>query len=349
MSITKRAWIAALVVLLLALAAREIYVRPVDHPARRSSAGPAPDIVSQLPAGAPVIAYVDVAALRGLRDSPLAAILGLRNARAKGDRDYAAFVDDTGFDYTRDLDKAAIALWPAVAGGLANGTGEQQVFVIADGRFDDQKIKRYAFRTGRAVSRGTRSLYQVPGHPPISFEFLSTTRIALASGTDAQEFVALSKPGARDPAIEARIDRLAGAPIFAVARTDNLPRNFYANFAKAPQLERLARSVGALTLTGRPAGERIKLQLDGECDSIKNALEIQTLLEFSRMGASMAIGDPKTRRQMTEEQVAFLGGVIKQLKIDHEDRSVRLTLDLTPEMLGRGHLVRSKSMPNAAP
>lgn len=341
-SSTNRVWIAALA-LLLALAGREIYVHSIDHRLGRSGAGPAPDILSQLPSGAPVIAYIDVAALRGTQDSPLTAILGLTGARAGGDRDYTSFVRDTGFDYTRDLDKAAIALWPAA------GTREERVFVVADGRFDDQKISRYALRTGRAVSRGAQSLYEVPGHPPISFEFLSTTRIALASGTDAQQFAALSNPGPRDPSLQARIDRLAGVPIFAVARTDNLPKNVYANFANAPQLERLARGVEALTLAGRPGQESIKLELDGECNSAMNALEIQTLLEFSRVGASIAINDPKTHRQMTREQVAFLGAVIEQLKIDHEDRTVRLTLDLGPEMFGRGPLVRSKSTPNQAP
>jgi hypothetical protein len=337
------------VLLSLALAGREIYVHSIGHRLGGSGTGPAPDIVSQLPSGAPVIAYIDVAALRGTRDSPLTAILGLSGARAGGDRDYTSFVDETGFDYTRDLDRAAIALWPAAAGTAASVTREERVLVIADGRFDEQKISRYALRTGRTVSRGARSLYQVPGHPPISFEFLSTTRIALASGTDAREFVALSNPGPRDPALQARIDRLAGAPIFAVARTDNLPGNFYANFANAPQLERLARGVETLTLAGRPEREGIKLELDGECNSTKNALEIEALLEFSRVGASIAIGDPKTRRQMTEEQVAFLEAVIKQLKIDHEDRSVRLTLDLTPEMFGRAPLAPLKSPPNRAP
>src|SRR4029077_7396136 len=45
-----------------------------------ASAGSAPDLLGQLPADAPIISYIDVAALRGLQNSPLAAVLGLTSA-----------------------------------------------------------------------------------------------------------------------------------------------------------------------------------------------------------------------------------------------------------------------------
>ena len=46
------------------------------------------------------------------KHSPLAAILGLAGASPAEDKEYAKFVSDTGFDYTRDLNAVAIALWP---------------------------------------------------------------------------------------------------------------------------------------------------------------------------------------------------------------------------------------------
>jgi hypothetical protein len=67
---------------------------------------------------------------------------------------------------------------------------------------------------------------------------------------------------------------------------------------------------------------------------MKNAIGISTLLEISRMAASMALSDPKTRRQMTKEQAAFLTALVDQLKVNHRDKWVRLTLDITPAMLG---------------
>jgi hypothetical protein len=43
--------------------------------------------------------------------------------------------------------------------------------------------------------------------------------------------------------------------------------------------------------------------------------------------------DPKTRRQMTKEQAAFLTAVLREVKVTHERRWVRLTLNVTPAML----------------
>lgn len=295
-----------------------------------------PDLLSELPADAPAIGYVDVAALRALQDSPLAAILGLTSPGPQADREYAEFVRQTGFDYTRDLDKAAIAFWPqsfsATPGG---GIGENRVLAIADGRFDQEKIKAYALRTGKVISPADPEIYEVPGNPTVSFEFLSPTRIALASGKNARSLLAApwqaTKP---DPGMKARMSRVAGAPIFAVARTDNLPASFYANFEKAPQLEKLARSVRGLSLAAKPGGDAIATALDAECDSLKSALEISTLLDGFRMVGSMALSDPKALQQMTKEQAAFVQALIRQLKITRQDRWVRLRLDITPRMLG---------------
>ena len=295
-----------------------------------------PDLLSELPADAPAVAYINAGALRGLQNSPLAGILGLTSPGPETDREYAEFVRQTGFDYTRDLDKAAIAFWPhSFAVEPGNGIGENRVLAIADGRFDQQKIKAYALRTGKILPSTNPAVYEVPGNPTVFFQFISSTRIAIASGTNARHLLAESlDPAPRDPAMKARLNRVAGAPIFAVARTDNLPPSFYENFAKAPQLEKLARSVRGLTLAGKPVGNDIAAALDGECDSVKSAFEISTLLDGFRMVGSMALSDPKTLQQMTKEQAAFVQALIRELKITRQDRWVRLRLDITPEMLG---------------
>ena len=174
----------------------------------------------------------------------------------------------------------------------------------------------------------------MPGNPPVSLSFLSAGRIALASGKDADELVAVHESKTRDAAMQSRIARVAGAPIFAVARTDNLPASFYSNFSNSPQLERLARSVRGLSLAGQPDADNIKLAVDGECDSMSNAMQLATLLDILRMSASLALSDPKTRRQMTKQQAALANALVHQVKVTHQDVWIRLTLDLTPQMLG---------------
>jgi len=298
-----------------------------------------PDLLSELPADAPAVAYVDVAALRALKNSPLGGLLDLTSPGPDADREYAEFVRQTGFDYTRDLDKAAIAFWPhSFAVEPGNGIGENRVLAVADGRFNQQKIKAYALRTGKIVPSSNPPVYEVPGNPTVSFQFLSATRIAIASGDNARHLLAQSlSPSPRDPVMKARLNRVAGAPIFAVARTDNLPQSFYANFANAPQLEKLARSVRGLSLAGKPAGNDIAAALDAECDSVKSAFEISTLLDGFRMVGSMALSDPKALKQRTKEQAAFVQALIRQLNITRQDRWVRLRLDITPAMLGEQH------------
>jgi hypothetical protein len=338
-----RAWIVVAVLLVCLLGGVAFYRwqhRPLPPIVTTVPGAPAPappsDILSELPPDAPVVAYIDAASLRSLQNSPLAAALGLASPGPQADRDYANFVRDTGFDYTRDLDHAAVAFWPASLGTPANVLGEDRVVAIADGRFDQQKIKSYALRTGKELTRGPQSVYEVPGNPPVSFTFFSPTRIALAGGRNTTELLARLHPGSspsRDSAMQSRLNRVAGAPVFAVARTDHLPSGLYDSFRNAPQLEQLARSVQVVTLAGQPDGSNLRVTLDAECDSLKNAIAISILLEGGRMAGSMALSDPHTRRQMTGEQIAFLEALVSQAKITHQNKLVRLVLDITPTML----------------
>jgi len=333
---TKPALIALAAIFCLAAAATGFYLYRTRQPLppAAASTGPAPGVLSELPPDAPGVAYIDVAALRKLQDSPLAAVLGLASPGPAADRDYADFVRATDFDYTRDLDKAAIAFWLASRLMPANNLDADRVVTIAEGRFDQPKIKAYALRTGHVITRGSESVYEVPGNPPVAFEFLSPTRIILASGKDPASLIGPSKPGPRDPAVQALIDRVAAAPLFAVARTDNLPPTFYDIFRSSPQLEEIARNVQGLTLAGQPKADDLQLALDAECDSMPHAIEMSTLLDGLRMIGSMALSDPKTRREMTREQAAFATALLTQAQITHQDRWVRLALDVTPSMLG---------------
>lgn len=326
----KRLLIALLAV--IAVVAGIVYLYRARHAASPTTAALVPNVLSLLPQHAPAIAYIDAAALRRLQNSPLAGILGLTQAGPQPDRDYQDFVRGTGFDYTRDLDKAAIAFWPAIS--PSGEITESRVVAIADGHFDESKIEAYALRTGRIITRNPRSIYEVPGSPPVSFEFLSSTRIALASGPDSESSLPTSAPSPLDPTMQARINRVAGAPIFAIARTDNLPPQFYESLRSSPQFQSLARSVQGLALAGRPDGDLIHLTLEAECNSMKNAIELVTLLDSLRIFGPVALADPKTRSQMTPSQISLLETLINKTTIAHQDTVVRLSLDLTPAMLG---------------
>ncbi|HXX18546.1 MAG TPA: hypothetical protein VEJ46_04030 [Candidatus Acidoferrum sp.] len=334
MSSAKRALIAIAALAGIAAIGAAVLLYRWHRPLPGASGGPMPDLLSHLPADAPVVAYIDVAALKRLQGSPLAAILGLAGENPREDRDYQDFVRDTDFDYTRDLDRAAVALWPA------KHSSQNVTFAVADGRFDEMKIKAYVWNPVTIV--GPSESPHLLGEKRAAVKFLSPTRIEIATGPDADKLVSAPNSAPRNAAMQERINRVAGAPIFAVARTDNLPASFYDGLRSAPQFENVARSVQGLMLAGQPDGELIHVTLDAECDSMTNAVELATVVDSLRLLGSMALADPKARGQMTKQQAALLIAVLNQAKLTHQDRIVRLTLDVTPEMLGQ-----STSGPNA--
>jgi hypothetical protein len=344
LSSAQRAWIAVLIFFLLVVAGLGgIYYWEIHRPAPAGPAfspeiaGPPPDVLSVLPPDAPVVGFIDAEALRKLPNFSLAGFVSLMFSGPQSQRAYNDFIRGTGFDVSRDLDHAAVAYWPTGFGTPDNVLGQDRFVAVADGRFDQPRIKAYiAHLGGKQVVHGTQSIFQAPGDPPISLEFMSPTRLVIAGGRGASDLVADavsdgSRP--RDAAMQLRLQKIGGAPLFAVAKTDHLPQSFYANFQNAPQLDQLARSVRALTLVGQPTGDVLNLGLAAECDSAKNALTISFLLEGGRMAASMAVSSPDARRQMTSQQIDLLNALVSQAKIVHQGNQVRINLNITPTML----------------
>ena len=328
---TKRALNAVILIAALAGIGAGVYLYRASRPLAGPVAGRTPDVFSLIPSDAPVVAYLDAKAFKTTQNSSLQAIGQVVLPTPQQDPDYTQFVQNTGFDYTRDLDHAAIAMWPTGLDTAASG--DNRTLVIADGTFDQQRIKAYALRTGHIVARGAQTIYEVPGSPPVSFEFLSATRIAMASGKNATDLLTSSSPTPRDPSMQSRIDRVAGAPVFAVARTDQLPDSIYASFQNSAQLLSYIRSIQGITLAGQPQGDDLDLTLDAETKSMSDALQIATLLDGFRMIGAVALNDPKQRGQMTKEQAAFLFALLAKVKVSPQDKWVRLSIALTPQML----------------
>src|SRR5579863_6670177 len=86
------------------------------------------DLLSALPAGAPTLVYLDLAAVRA---SSFYQHRADKGPIAVPNQDYADFVRSTGFDFEKDLDRVAAASWPA-----PSGKEPQKSVVIAEGRFD---------------------------------------------------------------------------------------------------------------------------------------------------------------------------------------------------------------------
>src|SRR5690242_12529007 len=99
-----RTLLAAIVLAAISTTAGSIYfIRARREDAAQNSAPP--ELLSQVPAGALAVVYFDLDAVRQSRfyqDRPDHSRLTVP------DRDYASFIEATGFDFEKDLDRAVI-------------------------------------------------------------------------------------------------------------------------------------------------------------------------------------------------------------------------------------------------
>ena len=282
------------------------------------------DLVHQLPAGASAIVYADVGQLRG---SAFAKELAALAPNSGEDPQYTAFVRATGFDYSRDLDRAAMALWPH--------TAATTVVVIAEGRFDRKKIANCALQSGRVTKLDGDEVYEVPEQGSsrrVRFAFLASNRLVLADGP---AFNALLKPaGANhlDPAMSARVAQVSNAAIFSVARTENLAQDIGIDESHDAQLARMLKSIRGVTLAGQPDASNFNIAANAECDSTVDALQLMTVLDGLRWMGRAELADPRVQQQIGP-QWRPLDEFLKAASLTHSGRTLRLRAQLTEQML----------------
>lgn len=296
---------------------------------RAAQGAPAPDLISFAPADATYILYADISALRS---SPFLDELTARTLPPTTDRDYAEFMRATGFDYARDLDRVVLAGRPGSSANLN--------VVVAEGRFDRDKISSYALRSGKMERQNGAEVYVLPAGTSgkvVAFAFLDAKRIALADGPSLAPVLVPKTPSAADPAMRDRISRVAGAALFAVGKIGPIPENFSPGGLRSDQFTNLARSLRWVSLGARPEGERLKVAIEGECDTSENARQLAGTLDGLRLLGQAALADPKTRQQIQPESLPLLENLLGAVEVSRpgasDEKRVRLTLELTPEML----------------
>lgn len=278
-----------------------------------------PELIELAPGDSAFIAYVNLAELR---KEPLIEHLAELAAPANVDSDYAAFVSATGFDYRRDLDEVVIA---ASAG---------QTLAIADGRFDQEKIEQYASRSGRLERDGDRLVYVLKSAKTgqnISLTFLSTHRIAIVQGGDLPEHI-IHPSVPLDPAMRARLSRVAGTPAFAGWK---IPSSVTHASGAAPDISVLAlESLRGINLAFKPDGNQMLISAEGECENPPQAQKIATALDLLRNVLPAGLADPKMRGRVSAENAALMARMIQAAGISTDGERVRLLLTVTPEMVG---------------
>ena len=325
----KQYWIAIALAVLVAAA---ISFYAFEHWSAGSGAD-REDILAFMPPDASAVIFADVAELRR---APFIAELFAWAPKPQADADYAQFLHDTGFDYERDLDRAAIA--------VEKRGSDSALFVVADGHFDIAKITAYAQKSGATQKHDGHEIFSVPvsgGARKISFAFLRKDRLAL---TDDDSLIPLFSIHQKNPAVadwHSRFDRLAGSPIFAVIQQDaatsaTLAAQTPGGF-RSPQLSALLDQLQWITIAGKPGNNDLRMVVEGETTADATVRQLTDLLNGVVVLAETGLNDPKMRQQLapaTREAYLELLRSADVSKLDRgETKSVRLVFNLTPKFL----------------
>lgn len=299
--------------------------------ANTAKASPVPDLLSALPAGAPGLVYIDLVAIRTssfYQHRPDKSPIAIPN------QDYADFIRSTGFDFEKDLDRVAIASWPA---GAAKDAGK--MVAIAEGRFDRAKIRNYAMLKGKLDHQQGHEVFLFPASAQTGMStltFLDDRRIALVAGASiAPLFEGRVDASASDPARE-RAAHLDGAAAYIITRVPPLPDKAGAaglpGGAASAQFLALARSVQWVTLAARPEGDNLRLSLEGECDNGTDAQQLKSALELMRMFGRAGLDSAKNKQSMDPAALAMLQALLASAEVTQAAERVRILLEITPDV-----------------
>ncbi len=220
------------------------------------------DLVRLLPPGDLTIGYADLGLLRR------AQLLGLlANIKVAPDKEYADFVRETGFDYTRDLDAIVI------------GSDASQTFLVGRGRFAWDKLQGFAAsHQGACNEAGCR----VPATTPGRWVNLITVQpdvLAVAISTNPAGADDLRPPGRRVQ------EEIPNAPVWA-----KLSHAMLLNPTGLPLPVRIfvisLQSAGSVTISAVP--DKVELRAEfangATADTARRQLEMQTKVLRGALG-----------------------------------------------------------------
>jgi hypothetical protein len=290
-------------------------------------------ILSGMPPNASAVLFADLAELRR---SPFAAEFYNWIPKSQADAEYTEFLRETGFDYERDLHRVAVA--------VIKGQNQSKWFVVAQGRFDPEKIENYVSRAGTREHRSDREIFSVTGNETsrrISFTFLRKDVIAL---TDAEELAPFLAPFPDSPdrrEWRERFTRVAGSPAFAVMRQDARAGSALASQTpggfQSPQLSALLDQLQWISLAGRPQEGALRIVAEGECATEQTSRQLSDVLSGMLILAQAGLNGPQTRQQLDPQIRDSYLEMIKGADVSRLDRgetkSVRLVFDVTSKFL----------------
>lgn len=311
----------ALVAVALAAVAAVAYWAAGTRPQRQRAAEPLAGL-NWLPAESGLVAGINLAEVR--QQAWVVELLGSVAGEETAAPDYQAFVEATGFDYTRDLDR----LWLGVFGASDTPT----VAGVAEGRFVREKITDHARRQGGRVSpHGDLEIYEVETleQPPrrFAFAFLDETHVAFGSSAEAAAQVVdcwreQAPAVGTEPARRAELERLAGGrPLWAV---DELEK-WQPQFLRAQKDLQATVTRLAMGLAVRPEG--LELEAEALCREPQQAQRLNDNLRILALTGRLALA------RATDPGARLLSEALANLQLKQESNGVQARVLLARELV----------------
>jgi hypothetical protein len=299
-------------------------------------------MLNLLPADSSAVIFLD---LDQFRTTPFLAQLLQWAPQAPTDEEYKKFVQASGFDYERDLDRMAIS--------ISKKAGGEFIFGIADGHFDRKKIEDYAGKNGKQLgNRSSNRVFAVPlNNSPrtLFFTFLNNRRIAWTDDSAVESESSTAPRMHVDSDWQEHFSRLAGTPLFAVFKQDSgalagLSQQAPGGF-RSPQLAELLAQLRWISLGGKPEGSILRVVAEGECPSDNAARQLNDFLGGIVLLAQAGLNGPKASKQLDpalRDAYLELLRSVEVKKIDRGDiKSVRAVFYITPKLLQAASTAKS--------
>ena len=301
------------------------------HSHGRDSQSAREDLLSHLPADSSSVVYLDFQELRA--SAFLSQILAWA-PRPQTEEEYAKFVQATGFDYERDLDRVGVS--------FSGSAQSPKTMAVAEGRFDRKKIESYGAHFETLKTANGKTIYAVNLSNPARtayFTFLRNNEVAICN--DASCFFQASAKSMNSEEWREHFLRMAGTPLFAVMRQDSqlltaLSQRTPGGY-RSPQLATLLGQLQWISVGAKPEGDELRVVADGETSNETVIRQLSDMFSGLLILAQAGLDDAKSRKQLDPKLREAYAGLLKSAEVQKLDRgtskSVRLIFEITPQLL----------------
>jgi len=337
--LNRKKLVLGLLILAVALVPAWLYF----HSHGRDSQSAREDLLSHLPADSTSVVYLDFQELRA--SAFLSQILAWA-PRPQTEEEYGKFVQATGFDYERDLDRVGIS--------FSGSTQSPKTMAVAEGRFDRKKIESYSAHFGTLKTATGKTIYAVSLSNPARtayFMFLRDDQVAICN--DASCFFQASGKSMNSEEWREHFLRMAGTPLFAVMRQDSqllsaLSQRTPGGY-RSPQLATLLGQLQWVSVGAKPEGDQLRVVADGETSNEMVIRQLNDMLSGLLILAQAGLDDSKSRKQLDPKLREAYAGLLKSAEVQKLDRgtskSVRLIFQITPQLLDSVHTATAADPP----